>query len=370
MMDLIGSKIRVGTMCCFLLLSLLFAVSFFHPRDAHAAQATLSWVAPTTNTDGTPLTDLAGYKIHYGTASGNYSSAINVGNTTTSAVSNLNDGATYYFAVTAYDTSGMESAYSNEVSKTTAAVQQYTLSVSKSGTGSGTVTSSSGGINCGTVCSAAYSAGAVTTLTAAPASGTTFTGWSGGGCTGTGTCSLSMNSNVAVTGSFAATVNSYTITATSGGGGTITPSGVVSVNKGTSKTFTVAPATNYQIANVQVDGASVGAISSYTFNNVSSNHTVSVTFNPVLLSCGSQPVKISSTYYSSIQTAYSAARSGADIQIVGTSLSETPTLSRSVTLTLHGGYDCGFADDSLYSVIDGALTISRGTVIIDNIIII
>jgi hypothetical protein len=113
----------------------------------------------------------------------------------------------------------------------------------------------------------------------------------------------------------------------------------------------------------------VGAVSSYAFNSISSNHTITATFNPGQLSCGSQPVKNGSRYYSSIQTAYSAARSGADIQILGTSLSETPTLIRSVTLTLHGGYDCGFADDSLYSVIDGALTISRGTVIVDNIII-
>jgi hypothetical protein len=277
-----GSVFSFGRKSSFSLLgifALLVFVAFVLPtRDAHAAQATLSWVAPTTNVDGTPLTDLAGYKIHYGTASGNYSSAINVGNTTTSAVSNLNDGATYYFAVTAYDTSGMESAYSNEVSKTTAAVQQYTLSVSKSGTGSGTVTSSSGGINCGTVCSAAYSAGAVTTLTAAPASGTTFTGWSGGGCTGTGTCSLSMNSNVAVTGSFAATVNSYTISATAGKGGRVTPSGSVSVNGGTNITFTMKPSSGYAVSDVKVDGVSVGAPTTYTFSNVTANHTIAVSF--------------------------------------------------------------------------------------------
>ena len=64
--------------------------------------ATLTWVAPTTNADGTPLTDLAGYKIYYGTSSGVYSVIIDVGNITTYKIDNLSPG-TYYFSVTAYD---------------------------------------------------------------------------------------------------------------------------------------------------------------------------------------------------------------------------------------------------------------------------
>jgi hypothetical protein len=79
--------------------------------------ATLSWNAPATNTDGTALTDLAGYKIHYGTSPGNYTTTINAGTVTTYVISNLAPG-TYYFAVTAYNTSGSESGYSNEASKT------------------------------------------------------------------------------------------------------------------------------------------------------------------------------------------------------------------------------------------------------------
>lgn len=79
--------------------------------------ATLTWDSPTTNADGTPLTDLVGYKIYYGTTSGNYTEVIAVGNVTTYKVEGLQPG-TYYFALTAYDTSGNESGYSNEVSKT------------------------------------------------------------------------------------------------------------------------------------------------------------------------------------------------------------------------------------------------------------
>ncbi|MEW6214947.1 MAG: MopE-related protein [Nitrospirota bacterium] len=75
----------------------------------------MSWDAPTTNADGTPLTDLDGYKVYYGTASGNYSEVVNVGRVTSHTINNLTNGATYYFAATAYDIAGNESEYSNEV---------------------------------------------------------------------------------------------------------------------------------------------------------------------------------------------------------------------------------------------------------------
>jgi len=75
----------------------------------------------------------------------------------------------------------------------------YTLTVSKSGSGSGTVTGP--GINCGTDCSESYTAGTNVTLTATPASGSYFAGWSGD-CSGTGSCTLTMNSNKSVTATF------------------------------------------------------------------------------------------------------------------------------------------------------------------------
>lgn len=78
--------------------------------------ATLAWSAPITNTDGTPLTDLAGYKVHYGKSSGTYTNTVTIGKVTSYSINNLAPG-TYYFTVTAYDTTGLESGYSNEVSK-------------------------------------------------------------------------------------------------------------------------------------------------------------------------------------------------------------------------------------------------------------
>lgn len=73
-------------------------------------------------------------------------------------------------------------------------------------------------------------------------------------------------------------LNTYTITATAGGNGFIFPSGSVSVEHGGTKTFSVTPSPNYHIADVRVDGASVGAVSSYSFVNVTTDHTIHATF--------------------------------------------------------------------------------------------
>src|SRR5207245_3656886 len=60
-------------------------------------------------------------------------------------------------------------------------------------------------------------------------------------------------------------INTYTITASAGANGSISPSGAVSVNATDSKTFTIAANTNYHVADVLVDGSSVGAVTTYTF---------------------------------------------------------------------------------------------------------
>ncbi len=73
----------------------------------------------------------------------------------------------------------------------------------------------------------------------------------------------------------------YTITASAGSGGSISPSGTVTVNLGEDKTFTITPDTGYKIADVLVDGSSVGAKSSYTFTNVTDNHTIEVLFSVI-----------------------------------------------------------------------------------------
>src|SRR5215510_1981189 len=86
-------------------LSLSFAAT---PAQAHQIQ--LGWDPP-SQTNG-----IAGYKLYYDSQSHQYQTAISVGMTTTYTVTNVSAGQTYYFAVTAYDTAGTESAFSNEVS--------------------------------------------------------------------------------------------------------------------------------------------------------------------------------------------------------------------------------------------------------------
>lgn len=79
-------------------------------RPASAGTVSLAW-------DPVPDTDVAGYRVYYGTAPGNYSQSVDVGNTTQTTVSGLTDCTTYYFGVKAYDTAGNESTdYSNEIS--------------------------------------------------------------------------------------------------------------------------------------------------------------------------------------------------------------------------------------------------------------
>ncbi len=256
-----------------------FFLCFIYFNNVYAGRATLSWEPPTTNADGTPLTDLAGYKIYYGTSANNYSQNIDVGNVTTYTIDNLTEGLTYYFVATAYDTSGNESEYSNEVNKFISSippVQQYNLTVSRGGTGTGTVTSIPAGINCGSDCTEAYNAGTVVTLTAVADASSIFGGWSGA-CSGTGACSVTMDASKSVTATF--NIRTYTITATAGTGGSITPSGNVTVNHGASQTFTITANPGYKVEDIKIDGISVGNSFSYTFNNVTENHSICVTFN-------------------------------------------------------------------------------------------
>jgi hypothetical protein len=82
--------------------------------------ATLSWLPPTENTDGSALTNLAGYKIYYGTEEGNYTDVITIENAgiSTYVVENLPAGNTYYFVIAAFDSDGLQSEFSTVGSKT------------------------------------------------------------------------------------------------------------------------------------------------------------------------------------------------------------------------------------------------------------
>ena len=134
-------------------------------------------------------------------------------------------------------------------------VQQFTLTVGKSGAGAGAVTSAPVGVDCGATCAASYNSGTGVTLTATPSAGSTFDGWSGGGCSGTGTCTVTLTAATTVTATFniqQVTLTQFTLTVGKGGTGTGTvtsaPVGIdcgatctASYDSGTVVTLTATP---------------------------------------------------------------------------------------------------------------------------------
>lgn len=86
---------------------------------ASSSAVTLGWQAPTQNSNGTPITNLAGYKIHYGTATQDYTQVVQVSNPSLSrfVMDSLPSG-TYYFAIAAYNTQGVEGPLSGEITTT------------------------------------------------------------------------------------------------------------------------------------------------------------------------------------------------------------------------------------------------------------
>jgi hypothetical protein len=91
-------------------------VTYTPPAQSTAQSITFSWVPPTQNNDGSPISSLAGYKIHYGTRTSDYTQTVSVENAglTRFVVDNLPSG-TYYFAITAYNAQGLESPLSGEI---------------------------------------------------------------------------------------------------------------------------------------------------------------------------------------------------------------------------------------------------------------
>lgn len=124
----------------------------------------------------------------------------------------------------------------------------FSIALTKSGTGAGTVTSNPAGINCGATCNSAFGNGTSVTLTAAPTAGTSFAGWSGGGCSGTGTCTVSVTGLISVNATFTLLPVTLTVTPSGNGAGTVTGTGIAcgvdcteSVAPGTMITLTASP---------------------------------------------------------------------------------------------------------------------------------
>lgn len=162
---------------------------------SHAQDVVLTWTDNSTNEDG--------FRIERapGSCTGTFAQIAQVGpNVQTFTDTGLPEGTDFCWRLKAYNTQG-ESVYSNNAPATTKA----TMTVTRSGTGTGSVVSNPAGINCGTVCTFAFAGKTVVTMTATPLTGSNFTGWSGA-CSGTGPCTVTMDGTKNVTATFTAIV--------------------------------------------------------------------------------------------------------------------------------------------------------------------
>jgi len=254
---------RVGRTLQLLLLLAFLAVSV----SANAAEVTLAW-------DPNTETDLGGYTLYSGTSSRSYANSVDIGLSTEHTVPNLVEGDTYYFAVTAYDTNGNESPFSAEISYSVPVAttpQQFTISASAGSNGS---ISPSGGI---TVAGGNDQSFTITASAGYQIADVLVDGNSVGAVSAYTFSNVSSDHSIQASFAPIATA-AFTISASAGSNGSVSPSGSIAVDAGDSQQFAITPASGYRIADVLVDGASVGAVTAYTFSDVQSDHTLQAAF--------------------------------------------------------------------------------------------
>ena len=225
----------------------------FAQQACAAATATIAWNPDTAQ--------VVGYDVHYGLSSGNYTSTLKAGNTTSATLKNLS-ARTYYIALTAYNSSNVQSGFSPEL-----VIDSLTASA-----GSGGKISPSG--------TSFHSQGTSQTFTITPSAGYTTASVLVDGVS-VGAVSSYTFTNVTANHTIAATFGRHHrlhICSTARRGGSIRPSGMLSLAEGRNKMFIITPAVHHEIADVKVDNTSIGPVSSYTFTDVTANHTISATF--------------------------------------------------------------------------------------------
>ena len=212
--------------------------------------------------------DIAGYRIYYGSSSGNYTVTVDVGNTTVATLANLQTDQTYFFVVTAYDTAGVESLPSNEVNS----VPAFNVTPSAG---------ANGGISPNTA--QTVSGGGSATFTATPNTGYAVNQWVLNGTPvqtgGTGYTVGNVTGSRTVQVTFKLASVQYTVTPSAGANGGISPNRAQTVSSGGSATFTATPNTGYAVDQWLVNGATVQTGGTgYTVSNVTGGTTVQVTF--------------------------------------------------------------------------------------------
>lgn len=275
--------------CSLFFLSTLIVLSLAAASSANAAKLNLKWTDTSATEDGFRIERRIG-------ASGGYQQLAEVAaNVVTYTDLNLSSATTYCYRITAFNAGG-SSGYSNENCATTLA-DTYTLTASRAGTGSGTITSSPAGINCSSDCAEIYVNGTVVALTAVAASGSVFAGWSGHADCVDG--SVTVNAYITCTATFnavstytlgAVVVNEVTATGTAGGRIVSNPAGIdcgsdcsEGYTVGKVVTLTAMPAANSKFAGWSGDGdCNDGSVTM----NASKTCTATFAINTVTLSVG------------------------------------------------------------------------------------
>ncbi len=227
------------------------------------AEVTLAWDPNDPTPDGYRI-----YKRIEG-ESYDYSQPCWTGSGNSGTVYNLDWDTTYFFVVRAY-VGATESADSAEVSYFSQSPETKTYSIAASAGDHGSISPG------GTVIAAE---GSDQVFTISPETGYHVEDVAVDGAS-VGAVSLYtfsyLSTNHTINASFA--VDTHTISSVAGANGSISPSGSHSVNHNASQSYAIIPAAGYHIIDVAVDGQSVGAVSSYTFNQVTENHSIEATF--------------------------------------------------------------------------------------------
>jgi hypothetical protein len=241
----------MGILISFFLLPIPLSV-----QNVHGADVTLAW-------DPNPEANLKGYKVYYGSASGNYSFMVDVGNWTSLTISGLEAGKTYYFAATAYGPAGEESGMSDELRYDTPRPDSHFLSPANASNGA-----------------ASYTINA--------SAGPNGSNSSSGNIVFRRRISDNLrydtprpdNYILSPTKASEDTVT-YTINASAGPNGSISSSGNITVRRGSSKTFIIRPNRGYRIGRVNIDGVYTNYVTSHTFKDTNANHTIRAEFESI-----------------------------------------------------------------------------------------
>lgn len=243
----------------------LFFLLISSTTTAHAAQVQIAWNQSVSES-------VTGYKVYHGAQSRHYTNIEDSGPYLTFLISEVPETTPHYIAVTAYS-SDAESDFSEEL---------VVCSIRSSSSSNGNISPSGSNV---------FTMGSSQTFSITPDQGYVIADVIVDG-TSIGAVPQYTFSNLEACHTISAVFSqstppdtpepslTYSISAYANPGGTISPSGNTTLNAGADLQYTITPAANYMIADVTVDNVSVGAVSSYTFTNVSSSHSIAATFKP------------------------------------------------------------------------------------------